>query len=62
MSGEIYKYLNVDKMGEYTKKAATAVIASDKSIFLTQFFLEYKKPGIAGFFMVGVSHSSDFRT
>jgi hypothetical protein len=40
MSGEIYKYLNVDKMDEYTKKAAMAVIASDKSIFLTQFFLE----------------------
>ena len=30
MSGEIYKYLNFDKMDEYTKKAATAVIASDK--------------------------------
>ena len=30
MSADIYKYLNFDKMDEYTKKAATAVIASDK--------------------------------
>jgi aconitate hydratase 2/2-methylisocitrate dehydratase len=30
MSDEIYKYLNFDQMDEYTKKAATAVIASDK--------------------------------
>lgn len=29
MSDEIYKYLNFDKMDEYTKKAATAVIATD---------------------------------
>src|SRR5690554_1959666 len=30
MSAEIYKYLNFDEMDEYTKKAATALIASDK--------------------------------
>jgi len=30
MSADIYKYLNFDKMDEYTRKAATAVIASDK--------------------------------
>ena len=30
MSADIYKYLNFDKMDEYTKKAATAVIVSDK--------------------------------
>lgn len=31
MSDEIYKYLNFDQMDEYTKKAATAVIATDAS-------------------------------
>ncbi len=30
MSADIYKYLNFDKMDQYTKKAATALIASDK--------------------------------
>ncbi len=30
MSADIYKYLNFDQMDEYTKKAATAVIATDK--------------------------------
>ncbi|GGY35347.1 aconitate hydratase B [Bacterioplanes sanyensis] len=30
MSSDIYKYLNFDQMDQYTKKAATAVIASDK--------------------------------
>ncbi len=30
MSADIYKYLNFDKMDQYTKKAATAVIATDK--------------------------------
>ncbi len=30
MSADIYKYLNFDQMDQYTKKAATAVIASDK--------------------------------
>jgi len=30
MSAEIYDYLNFDTMDEYTKKAATALIASDK--------------------------------
>ena len=30
MSADIYKYLNFDKMDQYTKKAATAVIASAK--------------------------------
>jgi aconitate hydratase 2/2-methylisocitrate dehydratase len=30
MSGDVYKYLNFDQMDDYTKKAATAVIASDK--------------------------------
>ncbi|WP_396586933.1 bifunctional aconitate hydratase 2/2-methylisocitrate dehydratase [Bermanella sp. R86510] len=31
MSDEIYKYLNFDQMDEYTKKAATALIATDAS-------------------------------
>lgn len=30
MAAEIYNYLNFDQMDEYTKKAATALIASDK--------------------------------
>ncbi|MFY9180617.1 MAG: aconitase family protein, partial [Venatoribacter sp.] len=30
MAADIYKYLNFDQMTEYTKKAATALIASDK--------------------------------
>ncbi|MCD8523145.1 MAG: bifunctional aconitate hydratase 2/2-methylisocitrate dehydratase [Saccharospirillaceae bacterium] len=30
MSADIYKYLNFDKMDQYTRKAATALIASDK--------------------------------
>jgi aconitate hydratase 2/2-methylisocitrate dehydratase len=30
MAADIYKYLNFDQMTEYTKKAASALIASEK--------------------------------